>query len=270
MSGPRVTSGEDSKQDYATPGDLMEAVAGRFGPVQFDLAAHSGNKKHERYFAPTEFITKGTDEELGLDEQKNGVIARLISLPMTPDFIKSAPKAVEQLNRVLPQYVTFLKYDKKKGNIFERRIPNVDPEAYALDAFKHKWGPLSKKFPDPKSGGPGLLWLNCEFNDVSPWSSRCYEEKSHGANITLLTPLTMANWCRDNCLGWSDVYFLSGRVCFDGKNVYPKDTMISHFHPKATGRVCLWDWKADKIYADGIIRPELFAFSQNERKIVGT
>jgi len=268
MSGPRVTSGEDSKQDYATPGDLMAAVAGRFGPMQFDLAAHAGNKKHERYFAPTHFITKGTAEELELKSHV-GVLARLIDLPLTSEFIKSAPNAIDQLNRALPQYVTFLKYDKKKGNIFERSVPNVDPKAYAFDAFKHNWSDLSRKFTAP-DGGPGLLWLNCEFNDVTPWSARCYEEKARGANITLLTPLTMANWCRDNCLGWSDVYFLSGRVCFDGKNVYPKDTMISHFHAKATGRVCLWDWKADKIYADGTIRPELFAFSQNERKIIGT
>jgi len=240
MSGPRVTSGEDSRQDYSTPLDLLSSVVERFGPIQFDLAAHSGNNRHERYFAPTEFVTKGTAKELDIDDE----FRTLVDL---------AGKWVATVN--LPQYVSFLKFDKKKKEpIFERRIPNVDPQAYALDAFKHSWADLSRKFKSP-TGGPGLLWLNCEFNDVEPWSARCFEEMAKGANITLLTPLTMANWARDNILAYADVYFLSGRVCFDGKNVFPKDTMISHFHPDAQGQVSLWDWRSNTIISDGFMRP---------------
>ena len=43
MSGPRVTSGTESKQDYATPDQLIGIVAKRFGPISFDLAAHFGH-----------------------------------------------------------------------------------------------------------------------------------------------------------------------------------------------------------------------------------
>lgn len=39
-----------SKQDYATPPDFMDAVRLRYGPISFDLAAHAGNTKHERYY----------------------------------------------------------------------------------------------------------------------------------------------------------------------------------------------------------------------------
>ena len=50
--GARISTGRDSKQDYESPGDFMEAVVGRFGPITFDLAAHAGNTQSQSYFAP--------------------------------------------------------------------------------------------------------------------------------------------------------------------------------------------------------------------------
>lgn len=199
----------------------MAAVAKRFGPVQFDLAAHAGNAQHARYFAPTEFVTTGLLEVFGLTEND----------PIPPDVVHIKTT--------------------KKSRIFERRVKNIDPAAYALDAFAYPWAPLSAKFSAP-DGGLGLLWLNCEFGDVTPWSERCLREMGDGANITLLTPAVMANWFRDHIAGRADTYFLSGRVCFDGKNVFPKDCMVSHFHPGAEGRVALWDWKRDEILTSGL------------------
>jgi len=231
LSGPRVTSGEDSKQDYQTPADLMAAVAGRFGPVQFDLAAHAGNTQHARYFAPTEFVTEGTLEDV---EQTPGE-GQIVQL------FTNSKKTKPKLN-------------KKKQCLYEKHVPNVDPAAYALDAFAHAWAPLSVKFGAP-DGGRGLLWLNCEFGDVTPWSERCLKEMRDGANVVLLTPAVMANWFRDHIAGRADTYFLSGRVCFDGKNVFPKDCMVSHFHPGARGRVALWDWKKDEFVTSGLWLP---------------
>jgi hypothetical protein len=48
----RISTGSKSKQDYATPTELIEKLVKRYGPIIFDLAAEPHNKKHERYFAP--------------------------------------------------------------------------------------------------------------------------------------------------------------------------------------------------------------------------
>lgn len=39
-----------SRQDYGTPLDFMAAVVDRFGPIAFDLAAHEGNHKADRWY----------------------------------------------------------------------------------------------------------------------------------------------------------------------------------------------------------------------------
>lgn len=49
-TGASLARGQ-SKQDYATPPDLMAAVTRRFGPINFDLAAHEQNKKHANFFS---------------------------------------------------------------------------------------------------------------------------------------------------------------------------------------------------------------------------
>lgn len=51
MSGAAYNRG-GSKQDYETPPDFMDAVVRRYGSIDFDLAAHAGNKKSENYFGP--------------------------------------------------------------------------------------------------------------------------------------------------------------------------------------------------------------------------
>jgi DNA N-6-adenine-methyltransferase (Dam) len=162
----RISSGKDSRQDYATPPEFIAAVERKFGPIQFDLAAHAGNAKHARYFAPI-----------------------------------------------------------------------TDPQAYGVDAFAHQWFALSRQFPD------GPLWLNCEFNAAAHWAKRCAFEATFGANILLLTPVAITNWFYDYIVERADVYLLKGRLCFDGKSPFPKDCMLSHFHPHATGAITVWDWK---------------------------
>lgn len=223
MSGPRVTSGSESKQDYATPETLIAAVVKRFGPISFDLAAHAGNKRHPRYFAPTHFVkTIESKEKLDLSAELMGVIG-----------------GVE---------VNFIKFDKKKERfIYEEKTVNTDPEAYAKDAFAHSWAALSKKFGGEHPSGRGHLWLNCEFDDIPKWSDRCRSEGLLGANITLLTPMTTANWFRDNIAGSADGYALSGRLSFDGKNVFPKDCLVSRYGDDARGDFYLWDWQRDLI-----------------------
>jgi hypothetical protein len=226
MSGPRVTSGEDSKQDYSTPTDFMAAVEQRFGQVQFDLAAHQGNKRHERYFAPKEFELLFDAKKWTIDAMVGALVARGADHDEAQLAVSRAASFAEKAKVV---------------------VTNHDAAAYAKDAFAHSWHELSLTFP-AADGGPGLLWLNCEFSDIGPWAKRSLFEAGAGANTTLLTPSTTgSNWTCDFVLGQADVYFLKGRLMFDGKNVFPKDCMLSHFWPGMTGATYIWDWKRNRI-----------------------
>jgi hypothetical protein len=69
--GARISTGRDSKQDYQSPSDFMEAVVGRFGPITFDLAAHAGNAQSPNYFAPC----TGPDGPLPRDPRAFGIDA---------------------------------------------------------------------------------------------------------------------------------------------------------------------------------------------------
>ena len=154
--GARISTGSDSKQDYRSPADFMEAVTKRFGPIAFDLAAHAGNKQSPNYFAPC-------------------------TGPAGP----------------LP----------------------LDKDAFGMDAFDHSWSLLSDSlFARKKEHGRhvrGLLWLNCEFNDIEAWARRCCREAGLGASILLLTPAAVgANWFRDLIAGHGDIYLLNGRLSF--------------------------------------------------------
>lgn len=233
MSGPRVTSGEDSKQDYATPDDFMAAVTQRFGLICFDLAAHRGNNKHERYFAPPEFIVKYDPEDKKFD-----TAATIDSL------VRRGAHKTEATSLILGAIGRC-----KKTTI---KVPNHDTEAFHMDAFTQSWADISKRFKrldDPRQNGHGLLWLNCEFSDTAPWAERYATESKLGANGLLLTPASIgSNWCRDHVDGQADVYELGGRLCFDGKNVFPKDCILSHFYPGARGDKFFWEWRTNKIW----------------------
>ncbi len=200
MSGARVSSGPDSKQDYKTPADFMEAVIARFGPITFDLAAHAGNTQSPNYFAPC-----------------------------------TGP---------------------------EGPLP-FDPEAYGIDAFDHPWASLSTS-TFRRHGFMGLLWNNCEFNDIVSWASRHRDESKKGANSLLLTPASVgANWFSDLIAPYADTYLLKPRLAFIPGQTYNKDCMLSHFvspdvrstgqyavvgAPKGNVRVMeIWNWKKNII-----------------------
>lgn len=221
MTGPRVTSGKDSKQDYGTPGNLLAPVQQRLGPIVFDLAAHRLNKVHERYFAPKYFTDTWNPNKIDIKD----LVDSLVNRGANED---EAMRAV---------YAS-LKYEAR---VKQLKTPNYDPEAHSLDAFKWSWSLVHRDY------GPGLLWLNCEFSDVTPWAQKCQLEAAQGAHIALLTPMVMTDWYVRYVAGSADVYQLSGRVSFDGKHPFPKDCMVSHFHPKATGALAIWDWRQDRI-----------------------
>lgn len=230
MSGPRVTTGVASKQDYGTPADFMAAVALRYGEVQLDLAAHRGNRKHERYFAPPELC-----ETFDPKKQDPSVVTRAL--------VDHGADATEAGRAVINALT-----DGKKTEV---RVRNHDTACLAFDSFKQDWAAMSARYST--DGRPALLFLNCEFSDVTPWARRCAKEAKRGANVVLLTPAVVANWYRDIIAGVADVAMCSGRLMFDGKNVYPKDCMVSHFHPGATGRLCIWEWRTNHVTREWVL-----------------
>lgn len=89
----------------------------------------------------------------------------------------------------------------------------------------------------------GLLWLNPPFGNITPWARKCREEADLGARIAFLVPASVgSNWYRDNIHDRQRVIFLNGRICFDGKNGFPKDCMLVLFGDKPGFEV--WTWAA--------------------------
>jgi len=219
---PRTTSGDAGMQDGSTPAEFLAAVERRFGKIGFDLAAHRLNRKHARYFAPREFLLKydPKDPPLPVD---------------TVEYWRLRGAHEEEV-------VTVLKMAERWGKKRTWGVPNHDPDAAALDALSQQWARISFNDFEAKN-----LWLNCEWADVDPWALKASAEADRGARVLLLTNLAVTDWARDRIFGRADVLLLSGRLSFDGKNVLPKDCMLSRFWSGQAGRMGVWDWRRDYV-----------------------
>lgn len=103
------------------------------------------------------------------------------------------------------------------------------------DSLSVAWHLLSKD----------LLWLNPPFGNIAPWARKCAIQANYGARIAFLVPASVgANWYRDHVHGKARVYFLNGRICFDGKNGFPKDCLLALYGEPAGYEV--WTWKPRK------------------------
>lgn len=220
MSGPRVSSGVGSKQDYQTPDDLLKSVGQRFGEIVFDLAAHAVNHKHDRYFAPPVFTVP-------VDYSK----ATRTDIASIKDTLIAQGASEAEVRQI--------QYTETGKGVYE--IKNTDRYAAAFDSLAQDWAKLTKILG-------GVLWLNCEFNDCTTWAAKCAAERVRGANITLLTPASVgANWVRDVVAPNADIYLLNGRPSFDGEHPFPKDCMLAHFYPGAGNFMGIWNWRDDTI-----------------------
>lgn len=105
------------------------------------------------------------------------------------------------------------------------------------DALKQDWTRLH-----------GHLWINPPFGDIAPWAAKCASAGTGSASrqrwIYLLVPAAVgSNWFRDHVYLKARVYFLNGRLSFDGKNPYPKDCMLAVYGEVSGHEV--WSWKED-------------------------
>mgnify|MGYP001466583790 FL=1 len=90
----------------------------------------------------------------------------------------------------------------------------------------------------------GNLWLNPPFADIAPWAAKCAAEGKLGAKVLLLVPASVgANWFVEHVHHQACVYFLQGRISFDGVSPYPKDLILCAYGQPPGYAV--WRWSED-------------------------
>lgn len=99
------------------------------------------------------------------------------------------------------------------------------------DSLKQDWTKL----------GDGNLWLNPPYDKITPWAKKCSE--SVGCSILFLVPASVgSDWFRNYVEPFAFTFLLSPRLCFDGKNPYPKDCILAVYQRGFTG-IKTWRWK---------------------------
>lgn len=112
------------------------------------------------------------------------------------------------------------------------------------DAFKFHWHQI--KDEDHESRNEGWLWLNPPFSGIEPWAEKCAAEVKQGAKILFLVPAAIgSNWYWGHVAPNAHVLALRQRICFDGKNPFPKDLLLCVFHAGLKG-FQPWDWKGKR------------------------
>jgi phage N-6-adenine-methyltransferase len=101
----------------------------------------------------------------------------------------------------------------------------------------------------------GLLWLNPEFDNITPWVRKCAYEAKRGAHILLLCRASVdANWWWDYVYGRAVVYTLTPRIIFEGQTIgYPSPLALCTYNVANLGGyydprfIYRWHWKTDVI-----------------------
>jgi phage N-6-adenine-methyltransferase len=100
------------------------------------------------------------------------------------------------------------------------------------DSLEQDWAALT-----------GVLWLNPPFGNVAPWAKKCADSASPRTRILLLVPASVGTeWYAEHVHHDAMVYALRPRICFDGKNPFPKDLILAAYGFGVRG-FDLWRWK---------------------------
>lgn len=132
---------------------------------------------------------------------------------------------------------------------FEIVLFNTDLAASSENAKSfHYFTEIQNSLEEDWTKLRGNLWLNPPFGDIAPWAQKCARESDDGRTrcIYLLVPASVgSNWYAQHVHERACVYFLNGRLRFDGhKDDYPKDLLLAVY-----GRVRghhIWSWKKGK------------------------
>ena len=87
----------------------------------------------------------------------------------------------------------------------------------------------------------GRLWLNPPYENIGKWAKKCLDSRKQ---ILMLIPASVgSNYFRDYIFGHCEVYFLNGRITFNGcTQPYPKDCMLCVYGGSIKTEI--WKWKA--------------------------
>lgn len=128
-----------------------------------------------------------------------------------------------------------------KGDARVKRFYSAEDSAFA-----HDWNTDIGSMGG--MGLEGLLWLNPPFDNIAPFAKKCADTvrlAKGPTRIALLVPASVgSNWFRDYVWQKSSVFFLNGRICFDGKHPYPKDCLLAVYDRAKSHRAEVWPWKA--------------------------
>jgi phage N-6-adenine-methyltransferase len=113
----------------------------------------------------------------------------------------------------------------------------------AMDSLSLPWDELWE----------GWAWLNPPFSHIGPWAKKCAECRQ---KVAFLVPAGVgANWFRDYVDGRAKVLLLNGRICFDGKDPYPKDCILALYG--VTPGYEVWTWAGPARGRKGGLMPSL-------------
>lgn len=120
------------------------------------------------------------------------------------------------------------------------KCPNfITPEMDALDTSWATWG-------------SGWNWLNPPFARIGPWVQRAWEYTvfDHTRTAVLVPAGVGANWWKAWVHRKADVYFLNGRLTFEGETLpYVKDCALLLYHAgfNHTPGYKVWDWRGRRV-----------------------
>jgi phage N-6-adenine-methyltransferase len=89
----------------------------------------------------------------------------------------------------------------------------------------------------------GVAWCNPPFADIGPWAEKLVTARERrGWTLMLLPAGTGSLWFQNTLVPSTLVLDLAPRLCFDGKNSYPKDLILACAGFQVSGRG-FWRWK---------------------------
>lgn len=89
----------------------------------------------------------------------------------------------------------------------------------------------------------GVSFCNPPYADLAPWAEKLLTVRDRRGWTLLLTPAAVGSeWIAQHALDKLLVLLLAPRLCFDGKNPYPKDLVLicAGFSVRGIDR---WRWK---------------------------
>ena len=100
------------------------------------------------------------------------------------------------------------------------------------DSLKEDWSTLV-----------GTAYLNPPFGSMVPWARKCASVRDRTGWTLLLCPSsTGAGWFQEHIVPHGFVLELAPRICFNGKQPFPKDCLLTAFGFGIVGRG-FWRWR---------------------------